>query len=424
MIDHNGLPGAKAFFRNLGKTTHELGELVRHIEKGVREYHLNVEFQRNPHARDANGTLKFSIALESDPSENLLESFSLEEIRAITAGEFVRMTAANGEPVGNLNVDYGYSGRKVLLYPDSNILLNPNTDGFLSLLARHPAIEKDVLTVVGIESQEGGLRRKFHGSIPEAVFRGQQTLEKRCRNVAESLKPDITRFFDIVVEYFTQEYGSLIALSDANRNLSPKDIALSHARRRGKNTRPDYVRMMEKSVEMHRSGNDVNHIADRILATTCFGFNLINPYNKSIVVSNDGDLIALMDIVYDEIMPRYMERTALDVLSQNDPKLLQQPGFADGLLASAKKHLDWGKKHPGMGNIALGILYIPSENKFYVEEVAEPIRKFFSGVQLYREAKINILAQMALTGQSPDYIVQRLIAGNQLFEQQRRQSNI
>ncbi len=299
-----------------------------------------------------------------------------------------------------------YDGPRIFLYPDANIEIREKKSRYLNRWARdHPEMAYDVLPIVKIEKIPGGIKRKFPNLVPADIARGQRSLEKRCEGLNIEASRDINLLFDVIVEYFNREMGDIYGLADRNPHLSNENLArlMKCSMKRDHY----YYRFVRKAIENYRKGNPNNYLADRILTTTSFGFNLTNPWDKSVIISYDSDLIAMFDIFYEEILPRYMARTALETMEHRGVT-----NYADRekeFCAAAREHIRWARDSNVTDNITLGVLYIPGQ-KFYTREVSSAFVNFFNGLTNYRYGKSDMLAEMVKTGQKPGKIIKRLMA--------------
>jgi hypothetical protein len=399
-------PKPSEFLASLGKLSHDLEWLVGEIKEARKSVVLRQEFSARPFAKDQEGNLKFSCIADSDPGLNLLGIFhSFGEVRDYTTGSGVEIL----EERSGLILTNDYQGPKVLLFPDTNVVTESKLKEFLRTLEQSPGIECYVPPIVSWEMSWGGLQAKFGDNVPEAIKRGQSALERKCKSLTSEQREELTIMFDVVGDYFRKQLRALFKVSDKSKSVSPQTIAEEFASSRDKLKDASYVRMLMKAVEHRRAGNSVNHIADTVLTTSCFGYNLVNGADRAVVVSNDRDLIALFNLFYDEILPRHMARTTIAAMKQRKPYLLKVPGYGEKMVRAAREHINWAKEDPSVPNFAAGVLYVPIERRFYKKEIAMPLRNYFNRVEEFRIGKGEVLSEMVLTGKGAQEVVNRLM---------------
>jgi len=416
-----GLPNAKEFLEQLSHCSADLGSVVDAVNSATHQYHLYREFLVLPTRLDVSGRRKFCISTPRNPDVNLLDKCqTLEEVRLIlaadqiAAGQFVPVRdpivtiSSSGERI----YGPGYMGPTISLHKDANIQIDLETDlrlrSFFNGLGSHPAFEVDMVTLARLESQQGGLRARFGDSIPQDLANGQRSLEKRCVSLTEDQRREATVLFDIASKYFKEETDTMFSFSDTNRRLSPEEVARRFFSRQEK-MYPGYQRRTMKLIEAHRTGNNHNGLTDQVISAVCFGMNLVNTGNKTIIVSNDYDIQNIFDVFYGEILPRYMAQTTLAALKQVNrinPRFLL-PGYTGKLVAAAREQIDWARKDSGDDQLTLGVLYSPKTGRIYTQGVAGAFREYFNNVSNYRHQKSELIGEMARTGHSPD----RVIAG-------------
>jgi hypothetical protein len=402
----NPLPSPKQFLDKLARRSSSLAMLVEDVRTASRAVHLHKSFHSNPLQKTLSGAWRFEVYAGSDPT-NLLEAFAtVPEMEEYASPNSLRVV--DQKQWQELNSDY--RGPVITLLPDSNMLINSTMRKFMGTLKEHLGVDYQLLTIVNAERKKGGLRAVYGTEIPLAIQRGQESLEKRCGTMTPELHDELTVLYDIVEKYFGSEFEAMCKLIDTSHNKKPETLALNFAETRGREKQPIYVRMVEKIMEKHIAGNSVNYIADRVLAATCFAYNLVNQRNKAVVVSNDRDLISLFDLFYDEVLPRYMAKTALKAVKHRKrKKLLSMPGVEKKMVEAAREQIEWAKTVAP--TFAVGTLYVPEENRFYVKEIPAPLRDYFNNVRSYRVGKSQVITGMVMTGKSAKAVVAQLMKG-------------
>lgn len=430
-------PSRKNWLRGLANSSHELNSLVDIMKSEEERLRIVGEFKDNPFQKDSLGNFKFGVFPPSISTnfrtpdyslsmpENLLDIFEndfegLKEYFELESKDsFLSFDIANGVPVeelipiqhnGETFIPGEYSGPRFFLYPDTNIEINLAARKFFNSPSLGVAFSYDLLTIVNFEKQKGGLNKKFGSILPDDLLKGEQSLEKRCAfrgDQQESMK----LLFDTIAEVFDEEISLIYSFSDIHSNLVPNQVAeLVKKSQKGVKdyvSHQDYTTWVSKLVEKYRSGNFHNYVADKILTSTVFGFNLVDSFNKGIVISNDSDIDVNFEIFYNEILPRYMAKTTIKTI-QSKPGSISIASESE-LYHASKKQISWAKNDDSTDNIALGVLYVPNQDKFFVRESSSAVREYFRGLENYRHGKSNLINEMAKTGESPEVIVRNLM---------------
>ena len=368
----NSFPSPRQFLDRLGRCTPGLAKLVDSIKEHSRPVHLHESFSNDPFQQIKGGGWRFGVQVGSDPT-NLLDVFTtIQDIREYAGSE--EITAYDQK--WQIPLISEYNGPVITLLPDSHIMMYQPMCEFLQSLKKVMGVRYDVLSIVNAEQKQGGVKSIYGEELPRVIKRGQRSLENRCETVTPIMHKRLTTLYDISEGYFGNEFRAMCKLADSSTK-EPRELALRFAETRGKKFKPTYVRMVEKTIEKHRKGNSLNYVADKILAATCFAYNLVSQRNKTVVVSGDPDIIVLFELFNDEVLPRYMVKSAFEKIKHRErKKLLQVPGAREKMIATARRQIE-SAKNEGT-NFAVGILYSPSSNRFYVKEVADSIRSMFS----------------------------------------------
>ncbi len=408
MEEYDDMPPPNEFLRLLASSSKDLDNLVGDITAATRLFNLNRESRINLFATYSDGTKKFFLADPNDPHRNLLDGLhSLGEL---------------GEYVANLDQDWhmsirdtrtgywlhdNYSGPKIRLFKDSNILIDGKARADLAYLGLSPAIIDDVLTLVRYESQPGGLKKRFNGNIPEMMARGQASLEKRCRGLNPEVKAELTRLYDIFHSEFEKEVNAIMGYADARKGADLRGIAESFVASKRRHYPMDYAKTVRKVIEKCNEGDRNNFIVDRVLTAASFGFNFVEERDRAVAISNDCDLINMFDFFYQQVLPTYMAETTLEAMKK-DRAFMSLPGVRERTVAKAREQIEWARETFD-DRLTLGVLYVPAEKRFYVKEVAAPLREYFNKVKLYRIGKIQLISKMVITGKGAEETVQKLM---------------
>jgi len=414
MVNNKTLSSPKNFLKQLGKNSPDLKKMTESVQEQIRASKIADDFNRNPFRRDAHENLVYAINESggTDDTQNILEVFdNIEDVEKYLSGKFFRVSKVEtGEGIWP-----HYGDPKICLFPDSNIELNKELAKDVRNLAKSEGIDYTILPIVKLEKQKGGLVRRFKNKLPVSISRGQESLESICENIYSSQKEELTILYDIIQNYLGKEIEDLSGLVAVRGNKEINFLAEEFAKSRDKLDDGSYTAMVRKTLQNLKEGNSLNHIADQLLVATSYGFNLLNESQKSVVISNDQDLFPIFNMFYDQILPRYMAKTAIDAMKSRKPMLIKTPNYQGKMINAAREQIKWAKNHPMLGkskevgNMSLGVLYAPHEDKFLVHEVANPLRNYFENVQNYRHAKNELITEMVLTGKSANTIVEKLM---------------
>ena len=260
-------------------------------------------------------------------------------------------------------IDISYSRPKIYIYLDSNVA-RKNNNGYelIERLTKGKGIEKVVLDI--IEKEKGnGLSNESEEKIQEMSDLKKQVGEEYSQtDTLPNLDEIISRVFD------------------------------KHFKNIKKETNPDYANnelYLNWTKKIHnkiKSSDKVaykNLKADQTLYATALVRNILDIDNKHVVISNDADMNAISEIVYNEILPKYVAETSkkdIEEQYQEDLELKDLEYIAKGLI-----HI--GRKYKKLPNKTIGITYNPSEGKFNTLDFAEPVTHYIAGEKKYTEAK-------------------------------------
>jgi hypothetical protein len=338
----------KHFLKKLYESSSELKIIVEDIEGGARECNLYQEFKRHPFQRNGNNERMFKMTVEGEGSVNPLDFENWDDVEAFIDGKRFGLETNNGDfPTEE------YEGPKLHIYPDTHLM------GHALFTSSHESLQTDFLDINTWEKSPGGLRKKFKGDVPIGVIRGQQMLEKRLENLSSEDQREVTVLYDIIMDFFAKERRQIFAYANQYPGKTSEQLAKEFTEIEKRNNYTGYENRIRKMIESKRAGNHTNPVADRILASTCFAWNLLNRRDKSIVFSNDPDLIDLFDIFSGEILPRYMAHTAVEVVRSANPVYFNFTGWPNKVIESAREHISWAREDAGDNKVALGILYVP-----------------------------------------------------------------
>ena len=296
---------------------------------------------------------------------------------------------------------------EIYMYPDTNIELDLNARKYFTELSKRQGFHYDILPIIRHEKEKGGLGRKFGALLPKDLARGQSCLEQRC-NINNERQRSIYHLFDIIGNVFDTEVELIYSVSNKNPNLSNEGVAQLVQKQNKKQyvSHKDYSKFVSKLVGKYRDGNLNNYIADKILVSTTFGFNLASYYNKSMIISNDADIDFLFEVFYSEILPTYLAETTIKTIKKMGDSV--PIDSKNKYLSAVREHMEWAKSTDPTFNQIIGLMFVPNDNKFYFREVASAFTKYFEGLEDYRIKKSNMISEMVRTGKSPDDVISYL----------------
>jgi len=401
---------AEEFLSLLSQSSRDLAEIVQDIRESMRLHGLYAESRSNPFAVDEKGNRKFHMPTPGKYRQDMLHGIStLPEL---------------AEKVAKLDVDFNpalldartlgfipdqYHGPKLTLFKDTNIILDKEVDYQLTYRLKEPYLHQDILSVIQDESQPGGLKRKFNGRIPARLARGQESLEKRCIGMRPELRQELTLIYDIFHRRFEEEVDEIEKYAKSSELKKAWDIAIRFCSQKRRFYSHEYAKTVAKVIEKCRQGERDNFVADRVLTAASFGFNLIQKYDRAIAVSNDRDLINMFDFFYQEVLPEYMAMTTIEAMKKRNPAYLLIPGCKSRTIKAAREQIKWAKDTFTHDPLAVGILYVPRENRFYVKTVASPLKQYFHNVEMYRVGKSDVISRMVINGKNAEQTVRELM---------------
>ena len=400
------------FFRLLARESKDLENVVERIKSQTRLLDMKEESVNNLFATYPDGKRKFFIPDHNNWRINLLDKFpSLKEL-----GGYVENLEEDWNPrvldeKTRMVIPSEYFGPKIRLFKDSNVLIDQKARKYLNCLQSEPSIVQEVLEVIEHESKKGGLRRQFGNRVPKDISRGQVSLEKRCQDLLPSVQKEITIIYDIFHSLFKKEVDDIMIYHDKQRIKDPFTVAKKFVDQKRRHFSFGYCKTVSKIIERCLEGDKINFIADRVLTAASFGFNFVENYDRAIAVSNDSDILNMFDFFYQEVLPAYMARSVMDAMRKKDPSYRNIERCYKKTVNASRKQIQWARDTFREDPLALGILYVPRENRVYVKEVAMPLKRFFQKVELFRIGKIDLISKMVKETKSPNQAVEELMRG-------------
>ncbi len=388
----------RAFLNALMKEGCDLKKIVCEIKKQKRtmkETENSIkQFLKDPYELLDDGRLRFYMTQERDGAFNFTKELYEEdnELLSVKPDRLERLLEEEGEKVMvydrlrdkifSPQERPEYSGPRIRLFPDSNILIDRETRKKVKALANGEEIVYDAPSFIKFESRRGGLKKRFRKNIPRTIWRGQKYLEKRCDALSADTREQMDIFYTILNHYFNREMKEIYRYSSKYSNMRPEEVASRFVEDRGKEDE-DYYNIVRKQVKKLREKNCMNYIADRVLTALCFGFNIINDNDRSIVVSNDSDLKYMFRTLHEEVLPRYMFFSSLYTIKDKAGSLIPELMLdSETLFDTAKNNIDFYPKE--QEERTAGILYSPRERKFYTYKIQDFFADFFKNPSIYR----------------------------------------
>ncbi|MFW5990658.1 MAG: hypothetical protein ACOCQX_00375 [Candidatus Nanoarchaeia archaeon] len=254
----------------------------------------------------------------------------------------------------HLTGGYNYKGPRLHLFLDFNI---NSSEPFKAL--------KDVETIIYEPCQKNNIKkipRKFGKIIPAELYCGMQALEKRCSKEPGSPIKDFYNYYTQLARQFNSDISWLRKVSDKHKKSSPQKISEMLSK---------YTdRRAIISAEIANYRKLTAYTPDRVLAALTFGFNIMDPVNKNIVISDDSGLRHYFALVHATVLPQVIARYAYE---NNGKKSFF--GRKRKFLEEAKRYL--GGIHAGSELFTAGVLFVPSEKKFYTYSLPADVLKYF-----------------------------------------------
>lgn len=227
----------------------------------------------------------------------------------------------------------------------------PSLPTLLALQAREinsrqelPQIHIDQLTIVREELEQNGLRR--YQVIPAELYRGENSLLKRCGFLPAWANQEIRSFYDVATSSFENLVKRLFAFQDLNLEKSPGVVAQDYMANRNlrfkEGMQQAYHEMLTKLLKKRLEGNEFNYVADKVLGLTNFGINFFSSHNKSIVLTADGDFKAIEHFIYNTVLPKYIAKKAIETVEKYAPGRWTGLGISEN---GQKKLEKWAQEH-------------------------------------------------------------------------------
>lgn len=386
------LDSPKKFMDRLGIEARRIGipdleEKLDKIKSSYGNYNLWKDFLANPIRKDSSGEFVYFVGEDETSTENLLENFSWNEVCEICENSPIikkggRLVSICGKVSGKIN-----------LLPDTNIIVGPF--GKLSKLQYNPAFSVDLLTIVREEAAPRGLKR--YQIVPPELLKGEQSIISRLGGQSESYIEGVIPIYRCIWDYYVEAINGLNETLELYPEWSDKRIAQQVSKR-------DYeVDFYEKQVRELRSGYKLNSVADRLLVASSYVLNMADSRDVAVVITSDGDLECISNLMHDEIIPLYMARGAYSTLESANKRFVEEVSI-DSFISAARQHLrisenEWSSQQ----NCAhsAGIVYNPRTDSFDFSTLPQAYVNYIHNISLYRPKKQEIIAASALLSVSP-----------------------
>jgi hypothetical protein len=313
----------------------------------------------------------------------------------------------------------------VRIFPDTNIYSNKKEFiDCLNFQARnHPAkIEIDKLTIIDEELQQDGLK-KYNNNLPECLFRGEKALLSKCIMPSE-LKEEVRQFYDIATQSYSGIVSSLFRFHDMHGDLkngvAAQDFMKSQKMKFKEGMQQAYHSMFTDLLKNKEKGNETNYVADKILTLTNFGINFFSSRSASVVLTADGDLEALENFTWNNVLPKYVALRAEKLMDIEAPGRWLNLGIAgtDKLESWAKKQLRAGLElaKPEQHKQLTNIIYNCNSGNVYVGYVHLRIKDFVSDTTVGL-AKSYVAERSILDRVDPNGLIQHAKDNAQSYEE-------
>jgi hypothetical protein len=240
--------------------------------------------------------------------------------------------------------------KTVHMFPDTQ-LFSTDLPVFLAFQERErtrsgkkPKVDVEALTITREELMQNGLKR--YDVIPVELYRGENSLLKRCQNLPSWANGEIRSFYDIATASFEELIHGLFAFQDISQGNPGGLVAQAYMSDRKmkfpNGTQQAYHAMFTKLLQKRSKGNEFNYIADKILGLTNFGVNFFSYNDISVVLTADGDFKAIEHFIYNKVLPRYIAESARKTVEQHAPGRWTNLGITENGLAKLE---NWAREH-------------------------------------------------------------------------------
>ena len=249
---------------------------------------------------------------------------------------------------------------------------------------------------------------RYGGKIPTELIRGNDSIRKRLLKLKQkgSYVAEIEKIYDCVYDYFQRRVRTLEEELRRHPEWSDKRIAETVS-----NSEAEF-QIYKKQVEKLRNGNGWNLVVDRLIVSASYAFNLASTRNIAIVITRDGDLGNINEIIKNEIIPLYMSRDAYQLSRGFFEKIRSSFSSPEGLIPYAREHLRTSEtawKSKTNNRHSAGIVYNPGTDEFSFSTLPQAYVNYIHNIDGHRIGKQKIICASAIWGLSPKNALKILI---------------
>ena len=309
-----------------------------------------------------------------------------------------------------------YNGPQLVIYTDSNVEIDNNDHGYSGLVKRlcssSDSIKCDVLGIIKEEAHGSGLKNRDLTYLPKSIFGKNPFMNRHPlnsnqvkstdslfkilndfykgevasinsfveRNTLErsyhSIKGDSQKMFDSFLERAKDYCNEREIIQGNSNNLVSKDSLGSE----------EYLRWTAKTMINLCSGNGQNYRADKILASTTMALNLVDEKNKHLIFSADSDMDYYMNTFVNNILPRYVAKSVINVLEENErnPSDLYKRAVYD----MANGALTLEQSDSTSEKISAGLYYNLTNKQFKEVQIPKNVRNLFNNIYSEKSKEI------------------------------------
>lgn len=393
---------AEVFMNQLGQSSPDLYPFVGEIKRGVRLHGLYKKSRtdaNNIFSRDGKGRPRYHVTAPKNRIINVLDTVrNPKELGKYVAGfdDYVPELLEAGTL---LPLPETYSGPKLRILKDANMIIELDRCCALTDLEKQDFVISDALQINKCECQRAGLQRLFDGHIPEQFTSVSQILRRRIPNLTERVESELNQMEELFETLFHKEAEEIASFTHARKEKGSLDIAREYALKAGMNHSQGYIDFVQKMIDARRHNQQANFIPDRVLTMAAFAFNLVEDKNKTLVVSDDKDLICLFNFFYQRVLPIYVGQTLLKEITAITPEFKLNKRARERLIRTADKQVfgaryeEPAKDHSQIVHtpcftpartyfdkpVTVGLLYLPYQKRFCVKQIEASLRDKIKG---------------------------------------------
>ncbi len=329
-----------------------------------------------------------------------------------------------------------YTGPKLVVIPDTNAFI-PNGDDqryqdiktFLGELKTHPYVHVKEIGPITKERRGGLMRNPLalserNGTFIVKEITGSSESFGLQKLVEEGLRlhQRVMREMDYGIVEYCREYQCMPS------SLEFSDIqSIAVGVRKSFGLPVESKKLLTKGVEAIVRGKRENMLVDQLLVLYGIAHTIFNEQDQALIFTGDSDIAVQHRIFEEVILPTYIARRIVDRIDAlvpyfnadrgiDDPNLkalfdafnVKEQGpqqLKDALVKAASSHIAYFKKQTDAPKSAMGLVYNYRQDKLDVLSVASGLNRYVLQDPLYLRAKDTLIADMALSGKSPDRLL-------------------